>query len=183
MSVTVEQARRLSEAAGVDVIAALSALERHNGDALEAMLELERMCLTPVPPGGGFYSTRSSPGCPPPPPGAVPSKDADGTQRGGVRILSWSDLKEGLKELFQKCLTTRLEVWRKGRHGASVPLPILVVLVLFFPWTIVVVLGVGLLLGFRYRLSGPMAEGDEVRGVLSSLRETFDRFLTWLRRS
>lgn len=183
MSVTVEQARRLSEAAGVDVIAALSALERHNGDALEAMLELERMGLTPVPPGGGFYSTRSSPGCPPPPPGAVPSKDADGTQRGGVRILSWSDLKEGLKELFQKCLITRLEVWQKGRHGASVPLPILVVLVLFFPWTIVVVLGVGLLLGFRYRLSGPMAEGDEVRGGLSSLRETFDRFLTWLRRS
>ena len=46
-----------------------------------------------------------------------------------------------------------------------------------------VVRGGGLLLGSRYRLSGPMAEGDEVRGVLSSLRETFDRFLTWLRRS
>ena len=34
MAVTVEQARRLSEAAGVDVIAALSALERNDGDAL-----------------------------------------------------------------------------------------------------------------------------------------------------
>ena len=69
MSVTVEQARRLSEAAGVDVIAALSALERHNGDALEAMLELERMGLTPVPPGAAFTP-------PAPPPAALPRHPA-----------------------------------------------------------------------------------------------------------
>ena len=67
MAVTVEQARRLSEAAGVDVIAALSALERNDGDALAAMLELERQGLVPPPPGGRFYSTRSVPGDTPPP--------------------------------------------------------------------------------------------------------------------
>ena len=180
MSVTVEQARRLSEAAGVDVIAALSALERNNGDALAAMLELERMGLTPTPPGGGFYSTRPNSGGTPPSSILRPA-DRPGTARqGGSGAPSWSDL---FKELFHSFLATRLEVRRKGRQAASVPLLILVALVLFFPWTIVVVLGVGLLLGFRYRLSGPLVEGEGARRFLSALRGAFDRFLALLRRS
>lgn len=183
MSVTVEQARRLSEAAGVDVIAALSALERNDGDALGAMLELERMGLTPTPPGGGFYSTRPNSGGTPPPSGPDPSEGSDSARHGGVLVVPWSDLKEGLKDLFHNCLATRLEVWRKGQQAASVPLLILVVLLLFFFVEIAVVLGVGLLLGFRYRLSGPLVEGETVRSFLTSLREAIDRFLARLRRS
>ena len=182
MSVTVEQARRLSEAAGVDVIAALSALERQNGDALAAMLELERQGLAPPPPNGGFYSTRSAAGAAPPPDGPGPSAGGAETRRGGVLVVPWSDLKEGLKDLFRRCLATRLEVWRKGRQAASVPLLILVVLLLFFFLEITVVLGAGLLLGFRYRLSGPLAEGRTVRYFFASLREAFDHFLARLRR-
>ena len=182
MAVTAEQARRLSAASGADLIAALSALERHNGDALEAMLELARTGLAQAPPGGGWSSTRSSAVSPPPPPGSAPPEGGEGSRRGGVRVFSWPDLKQELKELFGKCLTTRMELWRKGRRSAAVPLPVLAVLVLFFPWTIAVVLGVGLLLGFRYRLSGPMAEGEAAKGFLSSLREAFDHFLAWLRR-
>ncbi len=182
MAVTVEQARRLSEAAGVDVIAALSALERNDGDALAAMLELERQGLVPPPPGGGFYSTRSAAGSAPPPDGPDPAAGGAEPWRGGVLVVPWSDLKEGLRDLFRRCLSTRLEVWRKGRQAASVPLLILVVLLLFFFWEMAVVLGAGLLLGFRYRLSGPLAEGSGVRGFLASLREALDHFLARLRR-
>lgn len=178
MSVTVEQARRLSEAAGVDVIAALSALERNNGDALEAMLELERMGLTPPPPGGGFYSTRPSGG---PAPSGLRAAEAPG---GGRQDGAGDSAGTGLfRDLFHHCLATRLEVRRKGQQAASVPLLILVALVLFFPWTIVMVLGVGLLLGFRYRLSGPLVEGEGAQRFLSALRGAFDRFLALLRRS
>ena len=182
MSVTVEQARRLSEAAGVDVIAALSALERNDGDALAAMLELERQGLVPPPPNGGFYSTRSAAGAAPPPDGPGPSAGGAETRRGGVLVVPWSDLKEALKDLFHRCLATRLEVWRKGQQAASVPLLILVVLLLFFFLEITVVLGAGLLLGFRYRLSGPLVEGRTVRDFFTSLREAFDHFLARLRR-
>ena len=174
MAVTVEQARRLSEAAGVDVIAALSALERNDGDALATMLELERQGLVPPPPGGGFYSTRSVPGDAPPPDGPGPAAGGAETRRSGVLVVPWA--------LFRRCLATRLEVWRKGRQAASVPLLILVVLLLFFFWEMAVVLGAGLLLGFRYRLSGPLAEGSGVRGFLASLREALDHFLARLRR-
>ena len=45
-----------------------------------------------------------------------------------------------------------------------------------------VVLGAGLLLGFRYRLSGPLVEGRTVRDFFASLREAFDHFLARLRR-
>lgn len=182
MSVTVEQARRISEAAGVDVIAALSALERNNGDALAAMLELERQGLTPTPPGGGFYSTRPSSSGTPPPSSPSLSEGTDGARHSGVLIVPWSELKEGLKDFFHNFLATRLEVWRKGRQAASVPLLILVVLLLFFFLEITVVLGVGLLLGFRYRLSGPLVEGETVRSFFSSLREAMNRFLARLRR-
>lgn len=180
MSVTVEQARRLSEAAGVDVIAALSALERNNGDALAAMLELERMGLTPTPPGGGFYSTRPGSGGAPPPSGLRPSERPNGARQDSADAPAWSDL---FRELLHNCLATRLEVRRGGRQAASVPLVILVVLLLFFFVEIAVVLGVGLLLGFRYRLSGPLVEGEMARRFFSALRAVFDRFLARLRRS
>lgn len=179
MAVTVKQARRLSAAAGVDVIAALSALERNNGDALSAMQELERQGMTPPPPGGGFYSTR---------PSGAPAGAGTGTAEGAGAArrpagpAAWSDVKDGLGELFHKSLVNRMEVWRKGRQAASVPLLVLAVLLLFFFWEIAAVLAVGLALGFRYRLSGPFLEGKEVRGLTAALRRTLDRLGDRLRR-
>mgnify|MGYP005778117743 CR=1 FL=1 len=178
MAVTVEQARRLSEAAGVDVIAALSALERQNGDALEAMLELERLGLTEPPPGGGCFSTRPAAGEGPPPPGERAGEPA----RGMVLVLTWSDLWRGLKGLFRKSLATRLEIWRRGEPVTTVPLLVLVLLLVCFPRIIVPLLLIGLPLGFRYRFSGPLAERKAVKGFLASLREAWERFLARLRR-
>ena len=178
MAVAVEQARRLSEAAGVDVIAALSALERQNGDALEAMLELERLGLTEPPPGGGCFSTRPAAGEGPPPPGERAGEPA----RGVVLVLTWSDLWRGLKGLFRKSLATRLEIWRRGEPVTTVPLLVLVLLLVCFPRIIVPLLLIGLPLGFRYRFSGPLAERKAVKGFLASLREAWERFLARLRR-
>lgn len=178
MAATVEQAQRLSAAAGVDVIAALSALERNNGDALAAMQELERLGMTPPPPGGGFYSTRLSGA----PRGAgTGAAEAPGAARRPAGS-PWSDVKDGLGELFRKSLVNRMEVWRKGRQAASVPLPVLAVLLLFFFWEIAVVLAVGLALGFRYRLSGPFLEGREVRGLAAALRRALGHLGDRLRR-
>ena len=60
MTITTEQVKRLCAASGVDEIAALSALERQDGDLLEALLELERQGWAVPPAGGGFYSTRQA---------------------------------------------------------------------------------------------------------------------------
>ena len=60
MTITTEQVKRLCAASGVDEIAALSALERQDGDLLEALLELERQGSAVPPAGGGFYSTRQA---------------------------------------------------------------------------------------------------------------------------
>ena len=54
MTVTPEQVKRLCAASGADEIAALSALERRNGDLLEALLELERQAAPCLQPGAGF---------------------------------------------------------------------------------------------------------------------------------
>ena len=179
MSVTAEQARRLSQAAGVDVIAALSALERQDGDALEAMLELERQGLASPPPGGGFYSTRRA-GSGQTPPGAPEERADEGRRRGGVLVLTGSDLGRALGGFFRRLLSFRMEVRRDGHMVTSVPLPVLAVLLLFFFWRMALVLGVGLLLGFRYRLSG--APPEEGGGLLAALKEAVDRQLERMRR-
>ena len=65
MTVTPEQVKRLCAASGADEIAALSALERRNGDLLEALLELERQGSALPPARGGFYTTRPQGGAGP----------------------------------------------------------------------------------------------------------------------
>lgn len=160
MTVTPEQVRKLSEAAGVDEIAALSALERHDGDLLEAMLELERQGRVPPPEGGGFYSTRGQDA---PPPGGD-SGNASGAPgapaRQGRNWYRWTassgdELWVGLKDLFRRSMVNRMEIRRKGRMVAGVPLLVLLLLLVCFFWVMAMVLGFGLLLGFRYHFAGP----------------------------
>lgn len=156
MAATPEQVRKLSRATGVDEIAALSALERQNGDLLEAALELERQGSARPPAGGGFYSTR--------PPGAAPpaahtgedaAGGAAGEARSGIYVISWEHLSGELKRLFHRGMDNYLEIRRRGERAASVPLLILAVLLVWFFWILPPLLALGLILGFRYRLGGP----------------------------
>lgn len=82
MTATPEQVKRLCAASGADEIAALSALERRNGDLLEALLELERQGSARPPARGGFYTTRpqGSTG----PASALPVANAGGRRTGGL---------------------------------------------------------------------------------------------------
>ena len=104
MIATPEQVKRLCAASGADEIAALSALERRNGDLLEALLELERQGSARPPARGGFYTTRpqGSTG----PASALPVANAGGRRTGGWRRtqedLSPPGLAAALRDLARR---------------------------------------------------------------------------------
>lgn len=178
MAATQEQIERLSTISRIDRTEARSILERHDGDLLESVLDLERQGRLAQPAGGGFYSTQ-------PKGGSAPGRGtAYATHSGGSRPSgrSWwrvetvdgDALAKGLQDLFRRSMVNRMEVWRKGRMAASVPLLILLLLLVCFFLVTVPVLAVGLVLGFRYRFGGP----DLDRELLNRSMEKASSFVS-----
>lgn len=171
MPITPEQVARLCAAAHVDEIAALSALERTGGHLLDAMLDLEARGQVPPPRDGGCYSTsgKATPDSTPPPrhrPTPPPHDRQGGRQRQDAPPTgkaAWHTLRS----LWEKALANHIEILRRGRPIASVPLLVLLVLVCAFFTIVVPLLLLGLLLGFRYRLSGPDLGESELNQLLS----------------
>lgn len=178
MTIATEQVKRLCAASGVDEIAALSALERQDGDLLEALLELERQGSAVPPAGGGFYSTRQAEpeAGGPLVPGGGPAGSAGPGRRGFVLVLTWGDLWKGLKDLFHKGRVNRMEVWRKGEQVTAMPLLVLLLLLACFPQIMIPLLLIGWVLGFRYRLAGPDLPAGGLLGSASRrAAEALDR--------
>ena len=156
MTVTPEQVKRLCAASGADEIAALSALERRNGDLLEALLELERQGSALPPARGGFYTTR-------PQGGAGPASALPVSNAGGCRTGGWRRTREDLFAGSDHSPAGSGPSERRelsgdpppGRRVTSMPLLILLLLLVFFFWITALVLALGLVLGFRYRFGGP----------------------------
>ena len=178
MTITTEQVRRLCAASGVDEIAALSALERQDGDLLEAMLELERQGSALPPAGGGFYSTRQAA-----PEAALVPGAAQAAGAGGAEEAQPEGLWGALRELLRKSRRNRMEVRRRGEAVTAMPLLVLFLLLACFPQVMVPLLLIGWVLGFRYRFAGPdlPAEGL-LRGSLRRAAEALRRAAEQIRR-
>ena len=150
-------------AAGAPEEAARAALDAAEDDLLEAALLLEREGRLSPPAGGGAYATGGPRRTAPSSAGGalLSSSAAKQTQEGKAERSPLSVLRD----LFYKGTANSLEVWRRGRQVAAVPLLVLLVLVVFFFWITVAILAAGLLLGFRYRLAGPDLDQDVKEGV------------------
>ncbi len=56
--VTLEQVEKLREKTNISYDEAKAALEKTNGDILEAIINLEKENRIPAPEGGGYYNSR-----------------------------------------------------------------------------------------------------------------------------
>lgn len=145
-----ERIQRLTSA-GVSEEEAAAALRAAEGDLLEAVLLLERQGRLPPPAGGGFYSTGGEAG----PAGGRPPAVPPGAAREERQAASSVSFPETLRHLLRRGMDNGLEIWRRGEQIAFLPLLILLFLLVFFFWIIAVILAAGLVLGFRFRPSGP----------------------------
>lgn len=158
MAERLEQIERLRQKANVTYEEARSALDAANGDILEALIILERQGKVQSPSGNGFYSSAKE-------------QDSEATSDNGPRSKQ-SSLGEGLGDLIDRAgrfvvrlinkgNQTNLEVLKEDDCKARCPLTVLVLLAIFAPWITIPLLVIGLVLGYRYRLSG-VEKSDEV---------------------
>lgn len=160
------KARQLAEKLGVSEEAARAALEAAGGDLLDAALALNGSggCQTAA------YSTRPaaettqlelSP--------AVRREQERQEGREAVR-----DFGTVLRSLLRHSLDNRLEIWHRGRCTSTVPVLILVILMVVAFWIVVPLVFVGLLLGCRYRFSGPDLGKESINRGIDQISQVVD---------
>ena len=163
MEVTLEQVERLREKADVSYAKAKEALEYSGGNLLDALIYLEELGDIPRPEGA-YYSTRGQTPPMPEEPEEPEPRPAEGKEKKSGR----GNLLRRLRYIL---LDNTLEIWRKDRPIAALPVLILILLVIVY-YIVIPLLILSLFFGFRYRFSGPDLEREEINNVMGSVADT-----------
>ena len=174
--VTLEQVEKLREranilGANISYDEAKAALEKTNGDILEAIINLEKQNRIQAPEGGGYYSSRntqqSTEGNSHEKKSKVESEKINGTSFGELtgRFFRWCG------KIISKGNMNSFEVVKDGAKILTVPVTVLVVLLIFTFWITVPVIIIGLFFGYRYMFNGPDLGKENVNRALNSVSE------------
>ena len=163
MEVTLEQVERLREKADVSYAKAKEALLYSGGNLLDALIYLEERGYIPRPEGA-YYSTR---GQTPPMPEEAEEPEPQ-PEQGKEKKASRGSILRRLRYIL---LDNTLEIWRKDRPIAALPVLILILLVIVY-YIVIPLLILSLFFGFRYRFSGPDLERDSINNVMGSVADT-----------
>lgn len=173
MAVTMEQVERLREKSGATYEACRDALERTDGNLLDAVILLERAGYSRT--AGATFTTK---------PGEKATEAArmvlspESGQRGGKKRSDWRDgaaeVWEAGKNLLRHAVENQFEVWRRGEMMTSMPVLILALLIILVFWISMPLLIIGLFLGCRYRFAGPDLGKESVNSVMDSMSDTVD---------
>lgn len=173
MAVTMEQVERLREKSGATYEACRDALERTDGNLLDAVILLERAGYSRT--AGATFTTK---------PGEKAAEAArmvlspESGHRGGKKRSDWRDgaaeVWEAGKNLLRHAVENQFEVWRRGEMMTSMPVLILALLIILVFWISMPLLIIGLFLGCRYRFAGPDLGKESVNSVMDSMSDTVD---------
>ena len=168
--ITLEQVEKLRERANISYDEAKAALEKTNGDILEAIINLEKENRIQAPKGGGYYSSRN----------AAQQNGEDNTYEKKSKETSWESNSASFRELLGRFVRwcgkilkrgnmNNFEVIKEGEKVIILPVTVLVLLLLFAFWITVPIMIVGLFFGFRYMFSGPDLGRENVNRVMDSV--------------
>lgn len=174
MAITLEEVERLREKSGASYEACRDALERTDGDMLEALIYLERIGHSSTGRQGGSFNTK-------PKGSAVEDAKRAFTEPppgGKRREPEWKDWAKDIWDtgvnLLRHSTANQLEVWRKGKLMTSVPVLILILLVILAFWITVPLILLGLFLGCRYRFVGPDLGRETINDAMGNVSDTVD---------
>ena len=185
MAVTLEQVEKLREKSGASYEACRDALDRADGDLLDAIIYLERtnQCRTGR---SGVFTTK---------PGNKAAEAAKlvmgEAPQGGKKDKKKkdSDWREGAREIWEVGLNllkhstaNQFEVWRKGKLMTSIPILILVLLIIVAFWISVPLLILGLFIGCRYQFVGPDLGKEAVNDVMDNVSAAVDDMVGHVKR-
>jgi len=165
--VTLEQVEKLREKADIPYHEAKAALEKTNGDMLEAIINLEKERRIPGPEGGGYFRTRAQ----------QPSAGSGGDRRGWeeTRADGSASFMELVGRFFRWCgkiiekgNRNSFEINKDGNGVMAFPVTVLAVLLIFIFWIVVPLIILGLFFGYRYRFAGPDLGKERVNQAFDS---------------
>lgn len=166
-----ELSARLRQEADLSREEAARLLDAHDGDLLDALLDLQRQGRAPRGKGG-TYSTR--PGQTPPPPSASPAAPTGSAEEPSGHARRLREGVRAILRILDPRTGNQLEIWRKGQLLTAVPLLILVIAVAAVFRIVAPLLILGLLLGCRYRCAGPDLDRRAVNDVLGAISDAVD---------
>ncbi len=172
MSISLEAIEKLSAKTGASPELCREALERAEGDLLDAALLLERQGKSSA--RGGAYSTQPTESAAEALKRvlAKPQKKRK-SARGEAEWHDWArEVAEMAKNLLRHATVNQLEVWHGGRLMTSVPVLILVLLVVLAFWVTVPLLLAGLVLRCRYRFVGPRLGKGSINDMMDNVSAT-----------
>ena len=178
MAVTLEQVERLREKVDISYEEAKALLEQTGGDLLDALILLERQGRVEGP-GGGFYTTRpQDPGEGGPAEGPLKMGDYWRRTRTDTTKMDWRarlrEFWDTLVNLLRHSTENQFEVWRHGEMMTSIPVLILIILVIVAFGISIPLLLVGLVMGCRYRFSGPDLGKEKINDAMGTVFDTVD---------
>ena len=146
MNVSLEEAKQALEANGWEMLDAALALEKEHGQA------------------GQGYTTKQASGTE-----RTNAKQEEGWRKGMRKF--WNTVRE----LVRKGNSNRFEIRRGNEILLELPVTALAVLLIAALWACIIVLIVGLFLGFRYSFSGPDLSGAGVNEAMDKAAQTAER--------
>ena len=172
--VTIEQVEKLREYANVSYEEAKIALEKNDGDILQALIDLEQEGKTKAPQGGGTYGNYGW-----------------GDEKDWKDYKGWKKTKEGeeesspfkdnmnrfgkwLGEIIHKGNVNLFIVRKRGEYVVKLPLTVMALLLAFVFWIIIPLLVVGVFFGYQYSFEGPDFKNSKVNQVMDSVSQAAD---------
>lgn len=180
IEITLEQVGKLKEFANVSFADAKAALEAAEGDLLNALIWLEQQGKIPTS-GVCSYSTRDDQTT-----GTAPQpEETTGPRMHDERQEKRKEEARNFGRAVKRWLVDdRLEAYhRESGREFQVPLGVALVLLILAFWLVPVLLVLGYVLGWRYRLAGPDLNREDVNQVMENINDTASDVVTSVKKN
>jgi len=166
--VTLDQVEKLRERANISYDEAKAALEKTDGDILEAIINLEEESRISAPEGG-YYSSRRE------------QRNTEGNYREkksqGETIqddsIPFGEVMDKLLRWCGKIISignrNSFEVKKDTENIVTVPVTVLALLLIFTFWVTLPLIIIGFFFGYRYMFTGPDLGKENVNRTLDSV--------------
>jgi len=139
---------------------AIIALNAADGDVLDAIIMLENQSAAAAAP-------------PPEEPKKKHAKAASGGDEEAKNVFL--KIGNGILKAIGVLNSNTMDVWYKGRKLLSTPLSVLLLLALFMFWWTLAFIVLSLILGWRYKFSGPQINSEKVNVATDAVSDAADK--------
>ncbi|NLY91335.1 MAG: ubiquitin [Firmicutes bacterium] len=161
-----EQVKKLRDYANITYEEAKAALEKANGDILEAVIQLEKENKIAKPEAAGYYNSQ----------GEERSNRGNGYSSNQKENSHGPSFRQQVPAFLRWCgriihrgNINNFEVYKDQSRIIMFPVTVLVLLLIFAFWIIIPLLIIGLFFGYRYRFSGPDLDKPEVNETIEKV--------------